>query len=378
MKKYLRTAGMLLVGLGIGSMFALVVLYDNDSDLSFTGFMLKFGWMMLCLFLSVYFHVMAHEAGHLVAARCRGWKFLSFMMLGVVLSRRDGRFRLSRFSIPGAAGQCLMLPPEKGDTAAGLMLYNAGGVLANLLVVLVSGFLLMAFHGSMPFLLKGFLATAVLVGLFLALLNGLPCTVNGIPNDGENIRKLRNDSFAAEAFLRTMRLNGFLMQDDERQLLSMPYLCDNRDVDFANPLHMAALAADVSLAMARMDFGKARAILQRIAPHKDRIAEIYRKELAMEEIYLTLLHPHDKADVDRLLTPPVRQHIRQQSLFRPAALRVEYALAMLHRQSPGEAEKAYHKFLKACRNYYIPGDAKIEERLVEHVRDKAEHEHAPA
>ena len=369
MKKYLSVIVKFVLSTVIGVLFAILVLKDGGLHMPFTEFMWKFSWLLICLFLSAIVHIAVHEGGHMVAALLRGWKFFSFMILGVVLSRRDGRFYLSRFSLPGAGGQCLMLPPEKGDTPAGLVLYNAGGVLANLLVVIVAVVLLCVWDTSMPFLWQGVLVPMVLVGLFFALTNGIPLTVGGIPNDGMNLLKLRKDAFASEAFLRTMRILGCLMQGDARRTDVFPYLCEGKEVDYANPLHVAALASDLSLAMIRMDFDKARAILQRIEPHKGEIASVYLCELSLEQIFLTLIVPHQEAEIDQLLTPSMRQYISQQAVFRPAALRVQYALALLHEHDQAKAEEIYGRFQEVCLHYYIPGDAQTDLCLVEYLRE---------
>ncbi len=362
---------------GIGFVVAKLVLMgvdetavgsEQETDVPLAVFLLKMGWLLFSLFFAIAAHIVLHEAGHMVAALSRGWKFLSFMIVGIVLSRRDGRFRLSRFSVAGAGGQCLMLPPEKGDTDAGIALYNAGGVLVNLLVVLAAGIALAAGYSTLSFAWKAFLMPQVLVGLFLAVVNGVPMTLGGLPNDGKNLLNLRKDAFATQAFLQSMRLIGMLMQNNLSAVKAQQPMCEGREVDFANPIHVMALSMDLSVAMARMDFDGARAILHRIGPHEHQLPQIYRNELAFEQIYLTLIEPHEAADIDRLLTEPVQRHIRQQVSFRPTALRVRYALARLHESDEAKAEKLHEKFQKVCRSYYIQGEVTIERRLVEYIR----------
>ena len=139
-------------------------------------------------------------------------------------------------------------------------------------------------------------------------------------------------------------------------------------MDPTSAIHLMALSADLSLAMSRMDFEKARAILIRVEPWREEIIPIYRNEMTLEKIFLTLTAPHAKEDVERLLDKSLLKYLKQQSAFRPSALRVQYALARLHESDEHKAEKIYQQFQKVCRSYYIQGEVKIEERLMEYVR----------
>lgn len=241
----------------------------SSADVALTLFL-----ALVFFVLSFIIHIVVHEAGHMIAAMARGWKFLSFMIMGVVLNRRDGRLRLSRFSMAGAAGQCLMLPPENGDTPFGIALYNAGGVLANLLLTVIASVILFMPSTHHSLTATVFLLCVIIVGLYLIIMNGIPHKLAGLPNDGLNMLSLRNDKFATMVFLRSMRLIGYLMQDDTSRLEAMTYMCDDRDINFSNPIHVMALSSDLSLAMLRMDFGKANAIMQRAELHISRMITI--------------------------------------------------------------------------------------------------------
>lgn len=169
-------------------------------------------------------------------------------------------------------------------------------------------------------------------------------------------------------FLRSMRLIGYLMQNDTSRLEAMTYMCDDRDINFSNPIHVMALSSDLSLAMLHMDFDKANAIMQRAEPHMSRMVTIYRNELTLERIYLTLIRPHYPEDINRLLDKPISKYLQVQSVFRPSALRVQYALAMIHEADSCKAEKIYEKFQRVSRKYYIQGEAEYEQLLVDFVR----------
>lgn len=358
----------IIIGFGAGFVIGKIIKPMIYADISSADVALTLFLALVFFVLSFIIHIVVHEAGHMIAAMARGWKFLSFMIMGVVLNRRNGRLRLSRFSMAGAAGQCLMLPPENGDTPFGIALYNAGGVLANLLLTVVASVILFmpSTHHSLTAIV--FLLCVIIVGLYLIIMNGIPHKLAGLPNDGLNMLSLRNDKFATMVFLRSMRLIGYLMQNDTSRLEAMTYMCDDRDINFSNPIHVMALSSDLSLAMLRMDFGKANAIMQRAEPHISRMITIYRNELTLERIYLTLIRPHNPEDISRMLDNTIRKYLQIQSVFRPSALRVQYALAVIHEADSSKAEKIYEKFQRVSRKYYLQGEIRYEQQLVDFVR----------
>lgn len=370
--KILRTIKLaiigIIIGFGAGFIIGKIIKPALHADISSADVALTIFLALVFFVLSFIIHIVVHEAGHMIAAMARGWKFLSFMIMGVVLNRRDGRLRLSRFSMAGAAGQCLMLPPENGDTPFGIALYNAGGVLANLLLTVIASIILFMPSTHHSLTATVFLLCIIIVGLYLIIMNGIPHKLAGLPNDGLNMLSLRNDKFATMVFLRSMRLIGYLMQNDTSRLEAMTYMCDNRDINFSNPIHVMALSSDLSLAMLRMDFGKANAIMQRAEPHMSRMITIYRNELTLERIYLTLIRPHYPEDINRLLDKSISKYLQVQSIFRPSALRVQYALAAIHEADSSKAEKIYERFQRVSRKYYLQGEIKYEQQLVDFVR----------
>lgn len=370
--KILRTIKLaitgIIIGFGAGFVIGKIIKPMIYADISSADVALTLFLALVFFVLSFIIHIVVHEAGHMIAAMARGWKFLSFMIMGIVLNRRDGRLRLSRFSMAGAAGQCLMLPPENGDTPFGIALYNAGGVLANLLLTVIASVILFipSIHHSLATTV--FLLCIIIVGLYLIVMNGIPNKLAGLPNDGLNMLNLHKDKFSTMVFLRSMRLIGYLMQNDTSRLEAMTYMCDDRDINFSNPIHVMALSSDLSLAMLRMDFVKANAIMQRAEPHMSRMITIYRNELTLERIYLTLIRPHYPEDINRLLDKSISKYLQVQSVFRPSALRVQYALAAIHEADSSKAEKIYEKFQRVSRKYYLQGEIKYEQQLIDFVR----------
>lgn len=342
---------------------------ERHFDLSLYQVVERMLVVFIFIMASVLFHIFVHEAGHMLVALLRGWKFLSFMICGIVVSKRCGRFRLSRFSMMGAGGQCIMLPPETGDTDAGITLYNAGGIVANAFFSLIAVAVLYLFRTSLSFYSAIFFWLFILVGIFFILFNGIPHRLSGLPNDGMNMVNLRKDAFSTSVFLHTLRMYGFLMEGNVVRFKNMPYICDGMAIDVHNNIHVMALSLDLSLAIAKMDFSKARSIVGRVMPYAEGMVQIFRNEFSTENIFLTLISMHRHTEIERMLTPSVKRYIEHQSAFRPSVVRVQYALARFYRHDEVMAQRIYSHFNDVCRNYYIAGESEIEKTLMEYLKN---------
>ena len=185
----LATLVFFLVCVALGLLLGASMVQEFGDSLSLWELMLRLMEGVSLFLLAFFLQVILHEAGHMVAALLRGWSFISFMILGVVLSRKNGKFHLSRFAVPGVGGQCLMMPPAKGDTDFGIAFYNAGGVLMNGVVALVALLVLVVCNDFIVWDATVFLAGLCFTGLIFALINGIPMVSGGVPNDGMNMRR---------------------------------------------------------------------------------------------------------------------------------------------------------------------------------------------
>lgn len=357
---------------GLGGLLGFSLTQEFGDTLSWWQVALRVVEGIVLFLLAFFLQVILHEAGHMVAAVVRGWSFIHFMILGIVLSRKDGKFHLSRFAVPGVGGQCLMMPPAEGDTDFGIAFYNAGGVLMNIVVSVLSVALFGCFSNSLIWDVNVFLVSLCFTGMFFALINGIPGVSGGVPNDGMNICKLRKDPFGTYVFLTTMRVMGKLQQGSSveeiaDEYLNKGYLTDGVKIDYANPIHGVAVNFDLSLAIARLDFGKAHAIMDEIEPAFDEIVPIYQKEITYERVFLYLVAPREGFDVGQLIDLDTLRYFEMQTHFRPTALRVKYTFARLYECDEEKADYIYKQFYDVCKDYHVPGEVESEKKLIEYV-----------
>lgn len=68
--------------------YSLIIFFGKEQGFVslIMNLLLSFLIMIVCIFLQI----IIHETGHLTVALMRGWKFISFMAFGFILTKRDG------------------------------------------------------------------------------------------------------------------------------------------------------------------------------------------------------------------------------------------------------------------------------------------------
>lgn len=220
MKQVVKIIGSLIIGaaFGFGIATAFVIL---TTELTLQEFLGKFSdvkllemagvilFSVLSFLLALLLHVIFHEGGHLLAGLLTGYKFISFRIFNITFINSGGKIAIKRFKIAGTGGQCLLSPPEKPVEEVNATWYNAGGFLANLL--LSGAALYIFFLFTAPFA-KIFLLIFALTGIFFAILNGIPFKVGGMPNDGYNMKMLRNNPESRRAMCIQLKVNALVQE----------------------------------------------------------------------------------------------------------------------------------------------------------------------
>lgn len=346
----------------------MIISYKLGDDLSSVQLILCLIEVMFIFVFVVFAQIIIHEAGHLIAGLMRGYRFLSFMILNFMITRKDGKFHFSRFGIPGAGGQCLMVPPAEGDTDAGIAFYNAGGVIINAVVGIVSGLILAFFYDSMSFEAISFVWAFTIIGVIFAIQNGVPMSMGGLPNDGKNIKELKKDRFSTQVFLNSMRILASLQQGEDIDSVMPEYMCDDRELNLENSIHAMALNFDLCAAVSRKDFGKACVIIDRALEASDKMVDIYVREFRMEQVFMAVAYPAYGHDAGRLMDDDLRAYMNKQALVRPDVLRMQYAYVRLYEHDEEKADAIYERFVKMCKTFYNLSEVRYETELVDMLR----------
>lgn len=130
------------------------------------------GEVFLCLLAALFFQIVIHEAGHLVAGRLAGYRLYSFRVMGLVLEQVNGRYKFMYRKASGYGGLCIMFPPERGSKGQHVLFYS-GGLAANILCSL-GCYLLVSMVVQEPSLLRTLLLTNILMGTLMGIGNAIP------------------------------------------------------------------------------------------------------------------------------------------------------------------------------------------------------------
>lgn len=362
MKKIFNFLKAIIIGSLAG--FALVMigslLFTDISPMQFLNSLADKGFMPVviscllsfaALFIAFVLQIIVHEGGHLVGGLLTGYRFVSFRIFTLTLLRRDGRFIVRRFNIPGTGGQCIMLPPDGDAVDVPFVIYNAAGVAANILLTIVAATLFFIYiddSGTFFFLLTLFTAIA---GLWTALLNGIPLKINGMYNDAGNIRLMFREPEARRHFILQLRLhalcqNGMRPKDFPQSWFEG--LSHDSGYGLMNAVtDMLAIASEID----KGDYSHARDMLLAIRDRRPTLPDMYDKEIDCEIAFTSLMLRHND-EADRLLTDSLRTYIRHTSSYSSSKPRLLCAVALCLEHDRQKAE-AILQNLENNRDRYI-------------------------
>ena len=92
-RAFLMLAGV-ICGIAIGS-----CLNSFDEDTPLYQELLTFVGLFVFIYVAFFFHIIIHEAGHLVFGLLTGYKFSSFRVASFMWLKEDGKLKLKRLSI---------------------------------------------------------------------------------------------------------------------------------------------------------------------------------------------------------------------------------------------------------------------------------------
>lgn len=324
-----------------------------------------FGVMLLWFFvllLSFFIHILLHEAGHLIFGLIGGYRFLSFRIVNFMWIRENGKIRLRRFSIPGTGGQCMMLPPESRSDLS-RVLYNAGGVLVNLITSIFA--LSTAFFTTPLWALA--LTAFGLAGSILGLSNGIPFFSETVANDGANILIMHKNPQAKEAYHRELMIAAALTQGT--RLRDMP------DEWFTDVPSSDPLSASISLITAQrlMDSGDLSAAedkLRQLLVPESFLLDLHWNLACAELLYCELVNRCRPEELERLHTPELVKFMESVKTTL-TALHTRYAWALLAEHDFAAAEGILVQFEKTAARHPYPCEIEGERELLARVKEKA-------
>lgn len=361
----------LKIALGLAAGFAVGLLISGVlavllTDSSFSDFILKLGSLdisegimavvvaVAALFVSLFLLITFHELGHLVCGLMSGYRFVSFRILDFTFIRIGGRLRIKRFAVAGTGGQCLMCPPDRPVAEIPFTLYNLGGIIANV-ILLVPAIVALIVTGN-PFVSES--ATIFLLcDVFLILTNGIPLKAGGIGNDAYNLLLLRRSMLSRRGMILQLRSNALIQEGVRPRDMPAEWFSVPADIDFSNALEVSIPLMQASRTLDMMLPEQAYEELSSIYRHKDTIIPIYVNETACELIFTALVTGRlDEAIT--LLTDDLAKYIRTYGKVLSSKQRLLSAIALFIENDCNKAEEIYHKLERDRAKYLLQGEVK--------------------
>lgn len=312
-----------------------------------------------------------HEAGHLIFGLLTRYKFSSFSILLFKIYKKNGKFKFGFWFLPGAAGQCLMLPPDIINGKYPVQLYTFGGVLMNIF----SG---AAFIG-LYFALRedAFSACAMLIiavnGFYAALKNGIPMRLK-IDNDGRNAAELSKSSDARLAYWYLLKINSLLNNGADFKDMPDEWFSSAESERIENGIEASVAYSATRRLLEKRQFNEADMLMARLLEANNALNDQQRNALICERTFYELVHQNRREVIEEMRTEDQREFLRKFRLT-PEVTRTEYAYALLAEQNTEKAEEIRGKFEKRFGRYANDETFKLHIEMMELAKSKADQLH---
>ena len=269
-------------------------------------------YFFVFLYASIYFQTIIHEGGHLVMGLLTGYRFLSFRVGSFMWIKQNGKIRFGRFSMPGTGGQCLLTMPEpKDDGSYPYALYNWGGVLFNLISVVLS-FIILIFFRFNPYV-ASFSVIMALVGIYLAILNGIPFPGAMIPNDAANVRLIGK----SPSSYRSMRITNQTVQEiaNGTGTADLPdeWFVRPSIEEMQNPITTTLAVMACDRLISKQDYTGAKEEIRDLLNAPIAVSPYHRNYLQAQLLLCLLLTEHTADEINALYTKPLKNFIQMMS-----------------------------------------------------------------
>lgn len=374
LKNVLKLLLAFVIGAAIGLLIAMLIvavftdtsisdflnkLVSNDLSDTLGAFLVG----VLSLLVSIPLFTFIHEGGHLIFGRLSGYKFVSFRIFKYTFIRRDGKIAVKPFSIAGTGGQCLLSPPDVEEDKIPVVWYNLGGVIANLVSILI---ILPIFWTNINPFLKEFGLIFILASAIMIVMNGIPMRVSGICNDGMNAIQLRKNKEGKHGMLTQLRANKLIQEGVRPKDMPAEFFKKPKNLDYKDALQVSVPIMAASRLLDEGKIAEARKSFEELYRHKEEIMPLYVKEIACELTYIYLVEGEtDKAK--ELYTKDIQKYVKLYSKVMTSKLRLLCAEALIMDKDPEKAHEIYDSLVSHRDNYLLQGEVNSDIALMKEL-----------
>ena len=330
------------------------------------AFLLMFAEAMIIMYIASFVQTIIHESGHLIFGLITGYKFISFRIGHFMFIKEKGRLKIKLYNVVGTAGQCLMMPPQWNEKIP-YRLYNLGGCIMNAATAL---FALAAYFAAGA---EGFFALCMamlaVMGLSMALTNGIPMRVGGISNDGMNAALLGKKENTLRAFWLQLYVNGLIAKGERYRNMPREWFRLPEGEELSDPICCAMGVMLYNFCFDMHEFDEAEQTINYML-NAPGLLDVEKNELLCELLFLRVLRGAPKEEIDSLLTPKLNKYIKATANY-VSRRRLAYAYQLLYLKNYSTAQKCLEVFERTAATYPYSAETENEREIIEIVKQKA-------
>ena len=330
------------------------------------AFLLMFAEAMIIMYIASFVQTIIHESGHLIFGLITGYKFVSFRIGHFMFIKEKGRLKIKLYNVVGTAGQCLMMPPQWNEKIP-YRLYNLGGCIMNAATAL---FALAAYFAAGA---EGFFALCMamlaVMGLSMALTNGIPMRVGGISNDGMNAALLGKKENTLRAFWLQLYVNGLIAKGERYRNMPREWFRLPEGEELSDPICCAMGVMLYNFCFDMHEFDEAEQTINYML-NAPGLLDVEKNELLCELLFLRVLRGAPKEEIDSLLTPKLDKYIKATAND-VSRRRLAYAYQLLYIKNCSTAQKCLEVFERTAATYPYSAETENEREIIEIVKQKA-------
>ena len=330
------------------------------------AFLLMFAEAMIIMYIASFVQTIIHESGHLIFGLITGYKFVSFRIGHFMFIKEKGRLKIKLYNVVGTAGQCLMMPPQWNEKIP-YRLYNLGGCIMNAATAL---FALAAYFVAGA---EGFFALCMamlaVMGLSMALTNGIPMRVGGISNDGMNAALLGKKENTLRAFWLQLYVNGLIAKGERYRNMPREWFRLPEGEELSDPICCAMGVMLYNFCFDMHEFDEAEQTINYML-NAPGLLDVEKNELLCELLFLRVLRGAPKEEIDSLLTPKLDKYIKATANY-VSRRRLAYAYQLLYLKNYSTAQKCLEVFERTAATYPYSAETENEREIIEIVKQKA-------
>ena len=330
------------------------------------AFLLMFAEAMIIMYIASFVQTIIHESGHLIFGLITGYKFVSFRIGNFMFIKEKGRLKIKLYNVVGTAGQCLMMPPQWNEKIP-YRLYNLGGCIMNAATAL---FALAAYFAAGA---EGFFALCMamlaVMGLSMALTNGIPMRVGGISNDGMNAALLGKKENTLRAFWLQLYVNGLIAKGERYRNMPREWFRLPEGEELSDPICCAMGVMLYNFCFDMHEFDEAEQTINYML-NAPGLLDVEKNELLCELLFLRVLRGAPKEEIDSLLTPKLDKYIKATANY-VSRRRLAYAYQLLYLKNYSTAQKCLEVFERTAATYPYSAETENEREIIEIVKQKA-------